>query len=65
MTSGANPVSLKKGIDKAVHGIVEELEKKARPVKGGGDIKGHCCIFFFFSFSNHLLRTLTFMSRSR
>ncbi|GJN36904.1 hypothetical protein PR202_gb25842 [Eleusine coracana subsp. coracana] len=39
VTSGANPVSLKKGIDKTVQGIIEELEKKARPVKGGGDIK--------------------------
>uniref|UniRef100_A0A0E0MLB6 RuBisCO large subunit-binding protein subunit alpha, chloroplastic n=1 Tax=Oryza punctata TaxID=4537 RepID=A0A0E0MLB6_ORYPU len=39
VTSGANPVSLKKGIDKTVHGLIEELEKKARPVKGSGDIK--------------------------
>jgi len=40
VTSGANPVSLKRGIDKTVLGLVEELEKKARPVKGGDDIKG-------------------------
>ncbi|WVZ02531.1 hypothetical protein V8G54_023337 [Vigna mungo] len=39
VTSGANPVSLKRGIDKTVQGLVEELEKKARPVKGGDDIK--------------------------
>ncbi|KAJ3678605.1 hypothetical protein LUZ60_002408 [Juncus effusus] len=39
VTSGANPVSLKKGIDKTVEGLVVELEKKARPVKGRGDIK--------------------------
>ncbi|KAG8064058.1 hypothetical protein GUJ93_ZPchr0004g38313 [Zizania palustris] len=39
VTSGANPVSLKKGIDKTVHGLIEELEKKARPVKGSGDIR--------------------------
>nr|KYP68564.1 hypothetical protein KK1_022195 [Cajanus cajan] len=39
VTSGANPVSLKRGIDKTVLGLVEELEKKARPVKGGDDIK--------------------------
>ncbi|PKA59203.1 hypothetical protein AXF42_Ash001296 [Apostasia shenzhenica] len=39
VTSGANPVSIKKGIDKTVHGLVEELEKRARPVKGYGDIK--------------------------
>nr|CAD1820971.1 unnamed protein product [Ananas comosus var. bracteatus] len=39
VTSGANPVSIKKGIDKTVQGLVEELQKKARPVKGRGDIK--------------------------
>ncbi|CAI0452875.1 unnamed protein product [Linum tenue] len=32
VTSGANPVSLKKGIDKTVLGLIEELEKKSRPV---------------------------------
>jgi chaperonin GroEL (HSP60 family) len=41
VTSGANPVSVKKGIDKTVQKLVEELEKKSRPVKGGGDIKGY------------------------
>ncbi|CAM8886370.1 unnamed protein product [Rhodiola kirilowii] len=39
VTSGANPVSVKKGIDKTVAGLIVELEKKARPVKGGDDIK--------------------------
>ncbi|ERM94840.1 ruBisCO large subunit-binding protein subunit alpha [Amborella trichopoda] len=39
VTSGANPVSIKKGIDKVVQGLVEELEKKARPIKGRDDIK--------------------------
>ncbi|KAJ4778685.1 60 kDa chaperonin [Rhynchospora pubera] len=39
VTSGANPVALKKGIDKTVEGLIVELEKKARPVKGRGDIK--------------------------
>eukprot|EP00252_Welwitschia_mirabilis_P019801 TRINITY_DN468_c0_g1_i1.p1 TRINITY_DN468_c0_g1~~TRINITY_DN468_c0_g1_i1.p1 ORF type:complete len:590 (+),score=147.67 TRINITY_DN468_c0_g1_i1:206-1975(+) len=39
VTAGANPVSLKKGIEKTVEGIVEELERKARPVKGREDIK--------------------------
>ncbi|CAO2812989.1 unnamed protein product [Amaranthus hypochondriacus] len=39
VTSGANPVSLKKGIDKTIQGLVEELEKKARPVNGREDIK--------------------------
>jgi chaperonin GroEL (HSP60 family) len=45
VTSGANPVSLKKGIDKTVQGLIQELENKSRPIKGGGDIKGDCCIF--------------------
>ncbi|XP_074303489.1 ruBisCO large subunit-binding protein subunit alpha [Silene latifolia] len=39
VTSGANPVSLKRGIDKTIQGLIEELEKKARPVKGSDDIK--------------------------
>ncbi|KAJ4891158.1 hypothetical protein Rs2_30906 [Raphanus sativus] len=39
VTSGANPVSLKRGIDKTVQGLIEELEKRARPVKGGSDIR--------------------------
>ncbi|KAK4856390.1 hypothetical protein QYF36_017019 [Acer negundo] len=39
VTSGANPVSVKRGIDKTVLGLVEELEKRARPVKGRNDIK--------------------------
>ncbi|KAL1209524.1 Chaperonin 60 subunit alpha 1 [Cardamine amara subsp. amara] len=39
VTSGANPVSLKRGIDKTVQGLIEELQKKARPVKGRDDIK--------------------------
>ncbi|MBI4657069.1 MAG: chaperonin GroEL [Elusimicrobia bacterium] len=33
ITAGANPIHLKKGIDKAVHAIVEELKKMAKPVK--------------------------------
>ncbi|XP_054816047.1 ruBisCO large subunit-binding protein subunit alpha [Prosopis cineraria] len=44
VTSGANPVSLKRGIDKTVQGLVVELEKKARAVKGRDDIKAVACI---------------------
>lgn len=51
VTSGANPVSLKRGIDKTVQGLIEELEKKARPVKGGDDIKGSAPSIFLFSYS--------------
>ncbi|WOH02108.1 hypothetical protein DCAR_0521496 [Daucus carota subsp. sativus] len=39
VTSGANPVSIKKGIDKTVLALIEELENKARPVQGRDDIK--------------------------
>ncbi|KAF2292168.1 hypothetical protein GH714_014735 [Hevea brasiliensis] len=39
VTSGANPVSIKRGIDKTVQGLIEELENKARPVKGRDYIK--------------------------
>lgn len=48
VTSGANPVSLKRGIDKTVQGLVAELEKKARPVKGREDIKGGDYILYIF-----------------
>lgn len=39
VTSGANPVSIKKGIDKTVQALVDELENKSRPVKGRDDVK--------------------------
>ena len=37
---GANPVSLKKGMDKTVKELVKVLKKKSVPVKGRDDIKG-------------------------
>lgn len=40
VTSGANPVSIKKGIDKTIIALIEELENKSRPVKGRVEIKG-------------------------
>ncbi|KAL6510942.1 hypothetical protein OROGR_022066 [Orobanche gracilis] len=39
VTSGANPVSLKRSIDKTVQGLVDELEKNVRPIKGQDDIR--------------------------
>ncbi|KAL3693398.1 hypothetical protein R1sor_007049 [Riccia sorocarpa] len=39
VTAGANPISIKKGIDKTVAGLVEELRKKSRPVQGRDVIK--------------------------
>lgn len=46
VTSGANPVSLKRGIDKTVQGLIEELEKKARAIEGRDDIKGIDCFTY-------------------
>ena len=40
VTSGANPVAIKKGIEKTVVSLVEELKKSSRPVKGREDIRG-------------------------
>lgn len=37
---GADPVSLKKGIDKTVKELIEVLKKKSTPVQGKDDIKG-------------------------
>lgn len=58
VTSGANPVSIKKGIDKTVAALIIELEKQARPVKGGDDIKGttaHFSYCYCFCFPRLLL----------
>jgi chaperonin GroEL len=38
VAAGANPMELKRGIDKAVAGIVETLKKSARKVRGREDI---------------------------
>ncbi|HEV8112639.1 MAG TPA: chaperonin GroEL [Planctomycetota bacterium] len=38
VTAGANPVALKRGIDKAVDACVEQLKKLSNPVKGHQDI---------------------------
>lgn len=37
--SGANPINVKKGIDKACEFLISELKKKAKPVQGREDIK--------------------------
>jgi chaperonin GroEL len=34
VTAGANPMDLKRGIEKAVQAVVESLEKQSKPVKG-------------------------------
>jgi chaperonin GroEL len=38
ITAGANPTSVKRGIDKAVEIVVEELKKLSKPVKGRAEI---------------------------
>jgi chaperonin GroEL len=38
VTAGANPMLLKKGIDKGVSAVVEEVKKIAKPVKGDQEI---------------------------
>lgn len=43
VTSGANPVSIKKGIDKTCTHLVERLKELARPVKGTEDIRVRLC----------------------
>lgn len=37
---GADPVSLKKGMDKTVKELIKVLKKKSTPVRGKDDIKG-------------------------
>jgi len=39
VTAGANPISIKKGIDKTTDFLVEKLQSLARPVKGSEDIR--------------------------
>jgi chaperonin GroEL len=39
VTAGANPMSLKRGIDKGVGSIVEELKKLSKPVKDKSEIE--------------------------
>lgn len=39
VTAGANPIILKRGIDKTCAFLVEQLQKKARKVQGTDDIK--------------------------
>src|SRR5512134_2234343 len=34
VTAGANPMELKRGVDKAVSAVIEELKKLSKPVKG-------------------------------
>ncbi|MFH1407344.1 MAG: chaperonin GroEL [Candidatus Omnitrophota bacterium] len=44
VTAGANPMLLKRGIEKAVESVVEELKKLSRPIKGKKEISEVACI---------------------
>lgn len=39
MTAGANPIAVKRGLDKTAEYLVAKLRDNAKPVKGRGDIK--------------------------
>lgn len=39
VTAGANPMELKRGIDKAVETVVDQIKKNAKPVKGKKEIE--------------------------
>ena len=39
VTAGANPMSVKKGIDKTCEFLIGKLKEHAKPVKGRLDIK--------------------------
>lgn len=44
---GANPVSLKKGMERTVKELIKVLKRKAIPVRKRDDIKGTFLLFFF------------------
>lgn len=44
VTAGANPISIKKGIDKTTDFLVEKLKTLSRPVEGSQDIKNVAAI---------------------
>src|SRR5213593_4342457 len=39
VAAGANPMDLKRGIERAVEAVVDEIDKLAKPVKGREDIE--------------------------
>lgn len=65
VTSGANPVSIKKGIDKTVAALIEELKEKAQPVQGRETIKGTLIFVVDVSHSYTMLKdVLSMVTRS-
>lgn len=49
VSAGANPIAVKKGIDKTITALVEELMRQSRPVKGRVDIKGRVLVLAVFT----------------
>lgn len=45
VTFGANPICLKKGMDRTVKELVKVLKKESFPVKGSNDIRGWIHLF--------------------
>ena len=39
VTAGANPIAVKKGIDKTAEHLIKKLKENAKPVNGRNDIK--------------------------
>lgn len=62
VTSGANPVSIKKGIDKTVAALIEELKEKAQPVQGRETIKGTLIFVVDVSHSCMMLKDVLSMA---
>jgi chaperonin GroEL len=44
VTAGANPMALKRGVDRAVEAVVEEIKKISKPTKGKKEISQVACI---------------------
>ena len=57
VTSGANPVSIKKGIDKTCAHLVAKLKELSRPVKGNQDIRVRFLINPLHPATNHHIHT--------
>ena len=58
---GANPVSLKKGMEKTVKDLVKFLKKKSVPIEGRDHIKGLCFCFSLFFFES--VKVMVFFTR--
>lgn len=54
ITNGANPVSLKKGMERAVEELIKVLKEKSYAVRGNDEIKGLACLLPFYSVNRSL-----------